>query len=308
MSRTYKLDLEQRSAFLTPVEALGEEGKAVQRDDSSPLRNARLIGIERIQPDPSQPRKTFEKGKLESLAESMKEIGGIIDPLTVAYDEKENSFRIISGERRYRAAKVAGLEKLPCIIRPDDPKKTLFLQLIANLQREDLHPPEESAAIRSLLERFGYSQALVAKILNKSASYISQILGLEKLSQSSREILQTSEVPKEVQIQASKEKDPGKQLEILRKASQEGKTVRQIRQEAKTVGVKEAERPFSKIGAEEVPDEIRIQTFRKWTWKPEDGRFVITIQYGKEQSEGAKTQSVRSALEETLKWINGLTH
>ena len=55
MSRTYKLDLEQRSAFLTPVEALGEEGKAVQRDDTSPLRNARLIGIERIQPDPSQP-------------------------------------------------------------------------------------------------------------------------------------------------------------------------------------------------------------------------------------------------------------
>ena len=142
---------------------------------------------------------------MESLAESIREIGGIIDPLTVAHDEKESVFRIISGERRYRAAKMAGLEKLPCIIKTDDREKTLLLQLIANLQREDMKPLEESAAIRNLLEIFGYSRQSVSKILNKSPSYISQILGLEKLAQPAREILQTSEVPKEVQIQASKE-------------------------------------------------------------------------------------------------------
>jgi ParB family chromosome partitioning protein len=166
MSKSYKLDLEQRFSFLSLVEPQGEKDKEVQRDDTSPLRSARLVNIERIQPDPNQPRKTFEKGKLESLADSIREIGGIIDPLTVAYDEKENVFRIISGERRYRAAKMAGLEKLPCIIKTDEPKKSLFLQLIANLQREDINPLEESAAIRSLVEKFGYSQANVAKILN----------------------------------------------------------------------------------------------------------------------------------------------
>ena len=117
MSKAYKLNLEQRSTFLSPVEAQGEKDKEVQRDDTSPLRSARLITIDRIQPDPNQPRKTFSQGKLESLAESIEEIGGIIDPLTVAHDEKENVFRIISGERRYRAAKMAGLEKLPCIIK-----------------------------------------------------------------------------------------------------------------------------------------------------------------------------------------------
>ena len=305
MSKTYKLNIEERSAFLPPVEVQEKTDKQGERDDTSPLRGARLINIERIKPDPNQPRKTFEKETLESLAESIKEIGGIIDPLTVAYDEREEVFRIISGERRYRAATMIGLEKLPCIVKEADRGKTLLLQLIANLQREDMTPLEESAGIRSLIEKFNYSQTDVAKLLNKSKSYISQILGLEKLAQPAREIVQTSELAKEVQILASKEKDPKRQLEILKKA--QGKTVRQIRLDAKITSPKGAENPPCGPGEEEGPDEIRMKTFRKWTWKPEDGRFAITIQYGKEQSEGTKFQSVRNALEETLKWINGLT-
>jgi ParB family chromosome partitioning protein len=307
MSKAYKLDLEQRSSFLSPVEPQGEKDKEVQKDDTSPLRSARLVNIERIQPDPNQPRKTFEKGKLESLADSIREIGGIIDPLTVAYDEKENVFRIISGERRYRAAKMAGLEKLPCIIKTDDPKKSLLLQLIANLQREDINPLEESAAIRSLMEKFGYSQANVARILNKSASYISQILGLEKLAQPAREILQTSEVPKEVQIQASKEKEPERQSEILRKASEEGKTVRQIRLDKKMAALKEAENPPFGTRAEEGADEVKLKTFRKWTWTPAEEKFMVTIQFREEHCERDKIQLAIAALEEALKHLKVAT-
>ena len=307
MSKTYRLNLEERSAFLSPVEPQGEKDKEVQRGDTSPLRSARLITIERIQPDPNQPRKTFEKGKLESLAESIEEIGGIIDPLTVAHDEKENVFRIISGERRYRAAKMAGLEKLPCIIKADEPKKTLLLQLIANLQREDINPLEESAAIRSLVDKFGYSQANVARILNKSASYISQILGLEKLAQPAREILQTSEVPKEVQIQASREKDAERQSEVLRKASQEGKTVRQIRLDKKMADLKEAENPLFGTRAGEGADEVEVKTFRKWKWGPADGRFTVIIQFSQKESEGDKIQLAIAALEEALKHMKAAT-
>jgi ParB family chromosome partitioning protein len=296
MSKAYKLDLEQRSAFLSPVEPQGQKDKEVQREDTSPLRSARLINIEKIQPDPNQPRKTFEKEKLESLAESIREIGGIIDPLTVTYGEKENVFRIISGERRYRAAKMAGLERLPCIIKADDPKKSLLLQLIANLQREDINPLEESAAIRSLVDRFGYSQANVARILNKSSSYISQILGLEKLAQPAREILQTSEVAKEVQIRASKEKDPEKQSEILKKAS-EGKTVRQIR-----FDLKGAKDPGDILDG--TADEIGGKKFHKWTWRPEDGRFAITIQFSRKQREDRKIDLIGAALEEALKFVH----
>jgi len=307
MPKIYKLDVEQRSAFLTPVEAQGDMDKKPERDNTSPLRRARLIAIEMIQPDPNQPRKIFAKETLESLAESIKEVGGIIDPLTVTYDDKENVFRIVSGERRYRAAIMAGLERLPCIVKELDPKKNLLLQLIANLQREDMSPLDESAGIRSLIEKFHYSQADAAKLLSKSKSYISQILCLENLGQAAREIVQTSKLAKEVQIRASKEKDPNRQLEILKKASEEGKTVRQMRVDAKMIASKEVENPPRGTGAQEVTDEINIQTFRKWTWKPEDGSFAITIQYRKEQSEGAKIQLVRSALEETLKWINILT-
>ena len=302
MSKTYRLDAEESSIFLSPLEAQGKKDVSQERDNTSPLRGARLISIERIKPDPDQPRKTFDETKLESLAESIKEIGEIIDPLTVAYDESGNVFRIISGERRYRAATILGLERLPCIVREVDPKKTLLFQLIANLQREDISPLEESAGIRSLVERFNYSQAEVAKLLNKSPSYISQILGLERLTQSAREILQTSEVAKEVQIQASKEKDPEKQSEILKKASEGGKTVRQIR-DAKKAAPQDTKKQHSDANAEERPDEIRGRSFCKWTWIPEDGRFTITIQFIKEQREDRKIQLIRTALEETLEYM-----
>ena len=122
MSKTYRLDAEESSIFLNPVQVQGEKDANGERNNTTPLRGARLIDIQRIKPDPHQPRKTFDKLKLESLAESIKETGGIIDPLTVSYDESENVFRIISGERRYRAATMAGLEKLPCIIKEVDRK------------------------------------------------------------------------------------------------------------------------------------------------------------------------------------------
>ena len=300
MSKTYRMDAEESSIFLSPVQIQGEKDTNGERDNTTPLRGAKLIDVQKIKPDPDQPRKTFDKMKLESLAESIREIGGIIDPLTVAYDETEDIFRIISGERRYRAATMVGLERLPCIIKEADPKKTLLLQLVTNLQREDITPLEESAGIRSLIEKFGYSQADAAKLLNKSPSYISQILGLEKLTQPAREILQTSEVAKEVQIQASKEKDPERQSKILRKASEEGKTVRQIRMDLKMGGLKEADEPYPGTKTEEKPNGIGSRNFRKWTWKPKDGRFAITIQFSKEQSENGKAQLVKAALEETL--------
>ena len=307
MSKTYRMDAEESSIFLSPVQIQGEKDSEVGRDNTTPLRGAKLIDVQKIKPDLNQPRKTFDKMKLESLAESIREIGGIIDPLTVTYDETEDVFRIISGERRYRAATMVGIERLPCVIKEVDPKKTLLLQLITNLQREDITPLEESAGIRSLIKRFGYFQTDLARLLNKSPSYISQILGLEKLAQPAREILQTSEVVKEVQIQASKEKDPERQSKILMKASEEGKTVRQIRMDLKMGGLKEVDEPYPGTNAEKKPDEIGGRNFRQWTWRPEDERFTISIQFSMEQREDRKAQLVEAALEETLRSLRDPT-
>ena len=310
MSKNYKQNAEERSVFLSPVIVDGDGDKMGERGNTSPLRGAKLINIERIKPDPNQPRKTFTKEKLESLAGSIRELGEIIDPLTVEYVEKEDFFRIISGERRYRAARIVGLEKLPCIIKEVDEKRRLLFQLIANLQRENITPLEESVGIRSLIERFSFSQINVAKLMNKSESYISQILGLERLSQPAREILQTSEVSKEVQIRASREKEPSKQQEILKKASEEGKTVREIRAEGQMAALEEDEKAPIGSGAVEKPCQTTLKSnkFRKWTWMPKDGGFEITIQFSKEQIESKMNEVVKAALGEAYKYVRDLIH
>ena len=310
MPKTYKQDAEERAVFLSPVAVDDDWDERGDRSSMSSLRGAKLINIEIIKPDPNQPRKVFAKEKLESLAESIRELGEIIDPLTVEYVEKEDFFRIISGERRYRAARIVGLERLPCTIKEVDEKRRLLFQLIANLQRENISPLEESVGIRSLIERFGYSQVSVAKLMNKSGSYVSQILGLERLSRPAREILQTSEVSKEVQIRASREKEPSKQQEILKKASEEGKTVRQIRAEEKSVAQEETEKSSVVPGAEAKPYQTTLKhnKFRTWTWIPQDEGFEVTIQFSKEQIESKMNEVVKAALGGAYKYVRDLIH
>ena len=298
MQKDYEQDAEEKAIFLSPIETNGEAGKKGERFSTSSLRSARLIDIERIEPDPNQPRKTFKRETLESLAESIREIGDIIDPLTVEYDETKDLFTIISGERRFRAAKMVGLEKLPCIIRDPDEKRNFLIQLLANIQREDISALEESAGIKSLIERFGYSQVRAAELLNKSKSYISQILGLERLSPPAKQIAQESLFPKEILIHASREKEPEKQTEILRKASQEEKTVRQIRAEGKAVSLNDSEilQDSSMPETESRHDAIENTKFTKWKWEPDGRGFVITIQFDVEQQECKKSEVISEAL------------
>ena len=159
MSKNFTQNAEDSSIFFIPAEA-EENDKRGERTDTSPLRAARLIGIDRIKPDPYQPIKTFIPETIESLAESIKELGEIIDPLTVEYDDQEDFFRIISGERRYRAAKTIGLEKLPCIIKEVGDQRRFLMQFIANLQREDIPPLEEALKKVSELVSDGSVQAV----------------------------------------------------------------------------------------------------------------------------------------------------
>jgi len=308
MSKNFLQNAEDRSVFLFQAETENDKAKKGDRVDTSPFRAARLIHIDRIKPDPNQPRKTFIPETLESLAESIKELGGIIDPLTVEYDEQGDFFRIISGERRYRAAKMVGLEKLPCVVKEIDDQKRFLIQLITNLQREDIPHLEEAAGIKCLVENHGYTQTKIAKLLNKSRSYVSQILGLERLTEPAREIVQTSELSKEVQIHASKEKDPEKQLELLKKASEENKTVRQIRKEQKESETDKTEEPNERSdwdGAKQLTFS-ETNTFSEWTWEPRDRRFVLTIRFNQEQSENKKTNLIQKSLEEALKHVKHL--
>lgn len=299
MAKTFLKDAEDCSSFLasSPVDVIFDT--IGERAETGSLRAAREIDIERIAPDPDQPRKHFNQEALESLADSIREVGEIIEPLTVEYDQKEDCFRIVSGERRYRAARIVGIRKLPCIVKEYDDRKRLLVQFIANLQREGLSALEESAGIKALIKRFGYSQTKAAKVLNKSESYISQILGLQRLSDPAREILQTSEVSKEAQIQASRESDPNKQRGILIEASKEGRTIRHLREgrgskkkmdlRGKNVATK------SRNSAAE-----EAYAFREWIWESPDKGFSISIKFSQEQDRANKTNICRKALKAAL--------
>jgi ParB family chromosome partitioning protein len=204
--------------------------------------------------------------------------------------------------------KIVGLDNLPCIVKEVDGKKRFLLQFVANLQREDISPIEEAAGIKYLVERYGYTQARVAKLLNKSKSYVSQIFGLERLSETAKEKVQTSELPKEVQIRASREKDPEKQMEILNKASEDGKTVRQIRQEQKESQLSKAEKVPTIPNSDEEPDKsvIMINKFSKWSWQSDDGRFEINIKFNRKHSENKKVKLIRTSLEEVLTHVKDI--
>jgi ParB family chromosome partitioning protein len=303
MPKNYVKKAEDQSIHLAPSNSNTDIIRKGERTDTSPFREARMIGIDRIQPDPNQPRKTFVQETLESLAESIKEVGGIIDPLTVEYSENNDCFQIISGERRYRAAKISGLDKLPCVIKEVDEKSRYLIQFIVNLQREDIPPLEEAAGIKCLKEKYGYTQARIAQILDKSNSYVSQILGLKRLSEQAQEIVQASELSKEVLIQASREKDPEKQVKILKLASDGKKTVRQVRKGKQSAGTapdkgEGRSEKASKNKAAIINGSLQNDTFTEWRWKPKSGDYEVVIRFSDAQSCDRKSDLIQGVLKE----------
>ncbi|MXW43461.1 MAG: ParB/RepB/Spo0J family partition protein [Candidatus Dadabacteria bacterium] len=145
-----------------------------------------MVSTDLLKPNPSQPRKQFEQGALEELAESIKE-NGVIQPLIVR--KTDGGFEIVAGERRWRAAKIAKLEKLPVVIRTATDQDVAELTLIENIQREDLNPIEEAEAYEKLSERFGLTHEDIAKKTGKNRSVITNQLRLLKLSDKAKEAL-----------------------------------------------------------------------------------------------------------------------
>ena len=129
---------------------------ASSRQDTERYKDARVIPIGRIKPDPDQPRKNLKDHDFTELAASIK-LHGVIQPIVVQFIERDEVYQIISGERRYQAAKLAGsIDKLPCIItKPEEASETHSLQLIENLQREDLSPIEKATGLERLKRLLG---------------------------------------------------------------------------------------------------------------------------------------------------------
>ena len=135
-----------------------------------------LIPIYKVEPNPDQPRQDFDEEELQQLADSIAE-HGIIQPLTVR-ERTSGYYQIIAGERRWRAARLAGLGEVPVVIIEADDRKAMELALIENLQRQDLNPVEEALGYQSLMEDYGLTQEEAAKRVGKSRPAVANALRL----------------------------------------------------------------------------------------------------------------------------------
>lgn len=136
------------------------------------------VPVDQVKPNPSQPRRRFDDSAINELAASIAVVG-VLQPVVVAPDEGE--FVLIAGERRWRAAKKAGLATIPAVVRGSSPESSLVEALVENLQRQDLSPLEEAHAFRQLMEDFGMSQEQVAERVGKSRPAVSNTIRLLQL-------------------------------------------------------------------------------------------------------------------------------
>ena len=144
------------------------------------------IALAEIDPNPDQPRRDFDKEALETLAESIRQ-SGVLQPLLVT--PEGGRYRIVAGERRFRAARMAGLQTVPCIVRELSAQERREAALIENLQREDLNPIEEAAGIRDLMESCGYTQELAARRVGRSRPAVANLLRLLALPEDIQQLV-----------------------------------------------------------------------------------------------------------------------
>lgn len=138
-----------------------------------------LVKITSVEPNRKQPRKNFDEDKLQELADSIKQVGMLEPPLV---QDRKDHYEIIAGERRWRAAKLAGLKEIPVIIRDYSEQEIMEISLIENIQREDLNPIEEAQAFKRLLTEFNLKQDEVAERVSKSRAAVTNSIRLLKLS------------------------------------------------------------------------------------------------------------------------------
>ena len=155
---------------------------------SQPPSGAQLLPLQKVEPNPLQPRKSFDPDELQALADSIA-MHGIIQPLTVR-QLPSGFYQIIAGERRWRAARLAGLDEVPVVVIEADDKKAMELALIENLQRSDLNPIEEAKGYQQLMTEYGMTQEVTAERVGKSRPAVANALRLLSLSPAVLELVE----------------------------------------------------------------------------------------------------------------------
>ena len=195
------------------------------QDEPAEKSPYRLLPIHKVEPNPGQPRRDFDEEELQNLADSIKE-HGVVQPLTVR-ETANGYYQIIAGERRWRAARLAGLWEVPAVIMEADDRKTMELALIENLQRQDLNPVEEAMGYQTLMEEYGMTQEETAQRVGKSRPTVANALRLMNLAPDVLEMVRVGKLSAGHARAVLSIKDEKKQQEAAQKIVALGLSVRQ---------------------------------------------------------------------------------
>ena len=222
----------------------------------------RMIPVEQIRPNPDQPRKAI--GDLRDLTDSVRE-KGVLEPLLVRFVPREDCYYIISGERRYHAARAAGLREIPCIEKTADDAETLEIGLIENIQRKDLTPFEEADGLHRLATHFEYTHEDVARKIGRARSSVTETLSLLNIPDSLRKKCTEQGISsKSLLLQIARQPTEKKMVEMLHRILQGGLTRDEARRSRR----------------EEQAGPLRPQPFI-FQFEPENEAFRFRIQFKK---------------------------
>ncbi len=202
-------------------------GALIPIEDETSVESSvyRLLPLHRVEPNPGQPRHQFDQEELQSLADSIA-LHGVMQPLTVR-ELGSGRYQIIAGERRWRAARLAGLSEIPAVVVDADDRKVMELSLIENLQRQDLNPIEEALGYRRLMDEYGLTQEDAANQVGKSRPAVANALRLLLLPEAVLEMVQTGALSAGHARAVLSLKSEKMQLEAARKIANLGLSVRQ---------------------------------------------------------------------------------
>ena len=198
----------------------------------------RELAVELVRPNPSQPRKAFDDGALQALADSIRE-RGVLQPVLVR-PVAGGTYELVAGERRWRAAQLAGLEKVPALVRPRDDATTLELALIENMAREDLNPVEEARACAALVEELGLTREEVGRRVGRSRVAVSNLLRLLDLPDETLALLEAGDLSEGHGRALLLAEDHDARRRLARDAVVEGWSVRALEAKARAASGKPA--------------------------------------------------------------------
>lgn len=212
-------------SLFNDVEIDTEELKKGEANREADENGILYIDVNDMKPNANQPRKSFNEERIEELAQSI-ELHGIIQPIMVR--KSEQGYEIVAGERRWRAARRAGLKQVPCIIRELDEQQNMLVAIIENMQREDLNAIEEAMALEEMIKHFGLTQEEVSKSVGKSRPYITNALRLLKLPLQVRDMVSEGVLSSGHARAIAGMKNETIQIEAAQKAVAEGWSVREM--------------------------------------------------------------------------------